>query len=213
VARGHNRRPTVAITFDDGYADNFSFAIPLLLRHDIPFTYFVASRNVLETHPFDHDVCAGTPLRPNSVEELRSMAAAGVEIGSHTRTHADLGTVSAESELRDQLLGSKDDLEDALDVEIRYFAFPFGLPVNMTTQAFRTAIEAGYHGVCSAYGAYNLPGDDPFHIRRIHADPEMIRLKNWLTIDRRKLTVSDPFDPGDYQVAPLQLITDGASHE
>ena len=40
--------------------------------------------------------------------------------------------------------------------------------------------------VCSAYGDYNFPGDDPFHIRRIHVD-DMLRLKNWGTIDPRRL--------------------------
>ena len=49
------------------------------------------------------------------------------------------------------------------------------------------ALEAGFDGVCSAYGGYNFPGDDPFHLRRIHGDPETIRLKNWLTLDPRKL--------------------------
>ena len=55
--------------------------------------------------------------------------------------------------------------------EVRYFAFPYGLPENMSTEAFRIARGAGYRGVCSAYGGYNFPGDDPFHIRRFHADP------------------------------------------
>jgi hypothetical protein len=48
------------------------------------------------------------------------------------------------------------------------------------------ARRAGYQGACSAYGGYNWPGDDHFHLQRIHADPEMLRLKNWLTIDPRK---------------------------
>jgi hypothetical protein len=51
------------------------------------------------------------------------------------------------------------------------------------------ARDAGYRGVCSAYGGYNFPGDDAFHLQRIHGDAEMIRLKNWITMDPRKLTV------------------------
>ena len=45
--------------------------------------------------------------------------------------------------------------------------------------------DAGYDGVCSAYGGYNFPGDDAFHLQRYHADPSLLRLKNWLTVDRR----------------------------
>ena len=51
----------------------------------------------------------------------------------------------------------------------------------------RLARECGYEGVCSAYGGYNFPGDDAFHLQRIHADDDMIRLKNWVTVDPRKL--------------------------
>ena len=54
-------------------------------------------------------------------------------------------------------------------------------------RVFQLAREAGFAGVCSAYGGYNVPGDDPFHLQRIHADPDIIRLKNWLTVDPRKL--------------------------
>ena len=49
------------------------------------------------------------------------------------------------------------------------------------------AKKAGYAGVCSAYGGYNFPGDDPFHLQRIAGDGTMIRLKNWVTLDPRKL--------------------------
>ena len=55
--------------------------------------------------------------------------------------------------------------------------------------AFRVAYEAGYDGVCSAYGGYNFPGDDPFHLRRIHADPEFIRLQE--LADDRSTQVAD----------------------
>ena len=82
---------------------------------------------------------------------------------------------------------------------MRYFAFPYGQHENLSADAFRVAVDAGYDGVCSAYGGYNFPGDDPFHIRRIHADPELIRLKNWLTVDPRKLEMQNDFDPGDYR--------------
>ncbi|MEM8864095.1 MAG: polysaccharide deacetylase family protein [Planctomycetota bacterium] len=198
IAAGANTRPTVALTFDDGYADNCEFALPLLLRKQLPATYFVSTDHVLGGMPFPHDVAAGLQLRPNSVEELRAMADAGIEIGAHTQSHADLGSPNSAGRLRDEIVGSKHKLEHALDREVRYFAFPFGLHANMTPEAFGIACQAGFAGVCSAYGAYNKPGDDPFHLQRIHADPEMTRLKNWLTIDPRKLNV-EAFDPGNYR--------------
>jgi hypothetical protein len=45
------------------------------------------------------------------------------------------------------------------------------------------AYEAGYEAVCSAYGGYNWPGDDAFHLQRICVDGPLIRMKNWVTVD------------------------------
>ncbi len=199
VAADENDRPTVCLTFDDGYADNCETAIPWLLERKIPFTYFVASDNLLSGKPFTHDVAAGCPLQPNTVEQICEMAAAGVEIGAHTRSHADLGKITDEQTLYDEIVGSKRDLEAIVDRSVRYFAFPFGLPENMSTQAFRIAFEAGLWGVCSAYGGYNLPGDDKFHLQRIHGDPQWARFRNWLTVDPRKLRQPKQFCPGDYR--------------
>jgi hypothetical protein len=97
-----------------------------------------------------------------------------------------------------EIAGCKCELEDAIHRPIRFFAFPYGLHENLSTQAFRVAREAGFEGVCSAYGGYNFPGDDAFHLRRFHADPEFVRFKNWLTIDPRKLRKHRDFIPGDY---------------
>lgn len=199
IAAEENDRPTVCITFDDGYADNCEQAVPWLLEHRFPFTYFVTSDHAQSGDPFEHDAKRGCPLTPNSVEQLRQMAAAGVEIGAHTRTHADLGKIALEAELFDEIVGSKRDLESLLDRPVRYFAFPFGLAENMSTAAFRIAFQAGLWGVCSAYGGYNMPGDDSFHLQRIHGDPQWSRFRNWLTVDPRKARRLQKFNPGDYR--------------
>jgi peptidoglycan/xylan/chitin deacetylase (PgdA/CDA1 family) len=186
LQEGVNHRPAICVTFDDGYADNCEFALPLLIRDRVPVTYFVSSQFVMKGTPFPHDIAAGSPLAPNTVEQLRSLAAAGVEIGAHTRTHADLGTVTDSSQLAEEIVGGRQDLEQAIGCPVRYFAFPYGLHANLNAAGFQLAKSAGFLGVCSAYGGYNKPGDDPFHLQRIHADPELIRLKNWLSVDPRK---------------------------
>jgi peptidoglycan/xylan/chitin deacetylase (PgdA/CDA1 family) len=194
VSAGVNARPAVCLTFDDGYGENMEFALPLLIDLGLPCTYFVASQFVLENQPFPHDVARGAPLRPNTLAELRELAAAGVEIGAHTRTHADLGQIHDRRQLRAEVIEAAHELEDAVASPIRYFAFPYGLHANLNAEAFQLARRAGYQGVCSGYGGYNLPGDDAFHLQRIHADPEMLRLKNWLTVDPRKLRAVRRFE-------------------
>jgi peptidoglycan/xylan/chitin deacetylase (PgdA/CDA1 family) len=200
IASGRNRFPTACITFDDGYADNLQNAVPLLLKNRIPFTYFVSTDHVLRNQPFPHDVQAGRPLAVNTLADLRDLAAAGVEIGAHTRSHADLGATLSIAELTDEIIGSKHELEDAIGRPIKYFAFPYGLHKNLSAIAFRIAYEARFAGVCSAYGGYNFPGDDAFHLRRFHADQEFIRFVNWMTVDPRKVRAQHDFDAGDYRI-------------
>jgi peptidoglycan/xylan/chitin deacetylase (PgdA/CDA1 family) len=201
IGSGVNRTPTATITFDDGYADNCRTAIPWLIEEKIPFTYFVASQHVLEGQPFAHDVRRGRPLAPNTPDEIRAMADAGVEIGAHTRRHVDLGPIDDAETLYDEIVGSKRDLEAITGRPVRYFAFPYGLHANLSPAAFATAFRAGYWGVCSAYGGYNLPGDDPFHIQRVHGDPSWARFRNWLTFDPRKQRRVERFRAGDYRLS------------
>ena len=199
IGSGKNSVPTVAITFDDGYADNCKAALPWLLDQQVPFTYFVTSENVLTGEPFEHDVQAGQCLKPNTPQQIRDLADAGVEIGCHSRSHVDLGAVDDPAVLHEQIIGARWELEDTIDRPVRYFAFPFGLPENLSNAAFEMAFKSGIWGVCSGYGGYNVPGDNPFHIRRIHGDPEWNRFKNWLTVDPRKFNNPQDFCPGDYR--------------
>lgn len=199
-------RASACITFDDGYAANCDHALPLLVRERIPCTYFVSNRFVLEQQPFPHDRLRGVPLAPNTLAQLREFAAAGIEIGAHTRNHADLGSVDDPDRLFDEVVTAGEELQAAVGRPVRYFSFPYGLPKNLNPRAFQLAFEAGYEGVCSAYGGYNLPGDDAFHLQRIHGDEGLLRLKNWMLLDPRKLRVPR----FDYESAALAERSVGA---
>jgi peptidoglycan/xylan/chitin deacetylase (PgdA/CDA1 family) len=207
IRSGLNDRPAVSITFDDGYAENFQRALPLLLDQGIPFTYFVTTHHVLTGAPFWHDVARRQPLAPNTIDQIRELAMAGVEIGAHTRTHPDLGRIRDSARLYDEVAGAKHELEAAIGTNVRYFAFPFGQVVNLNAEVFHLARSAGYEGVCSAYGGYNFPGDDAFHLQRIHADGEMVRFKNWLTVDSRKLNSVQRYDYGGSE--PAESVDSG----
>jgi peptidoglycan/xylan/chitin deacetylase (PgdA/CDA1 family) len=193
LRNGFNDRLAACITFDDGYSENCDQAIPFLIDQQIPCTYFVSSWHVLTGRRFAHDVAADCFALPSTLEQLRWMALAGIEIGAHTRTHADLGRITDDSKLCDEVVGAGEELQGAIGRPIRYFAFPFGMPQNLNARAFQIANEFGYEAVCSAYGDYNFPGDDAFHIRRIHAD-DMLQLKNWATINPRRLRTAYSFN-------------------
>lgn len=187
IRTGDNTRPTVSVTFDDGYSDNCRQAIPLLVAQRIPCTYFVTVHNVLTGQPFAHDLAQGQRFRPNTLEELRDMVEAGIEIGAHGYTHCDLGTVTDEARLHYEVVTAGEELQQRLHIPVRYFAFPFGHYAHLNSRAFDLAHQVGYEGVCSAYGGYNIPGDDAFHLQRIVGDEELIRLKNRTTVDPRKV--------------------------
>ncbi|WP_197529220.1 polysaccharide deacetylase family protein [Aeoliella mucimassa] len=194
IERGKNRRPTAVVTFDDGYADNMNFALPLLLERKIPVTYFVSTDYIRNGKPFPHDVELGQPLAPNTVDDIRRLAEAGIEIGAHTRSHANVAELDSQ-QLQHEIVGSKQDLELMLGREVRYFAFPYGQPQHLSGEAFQVAQQAGFAGVCSAYGGYNFPGSDSFHLERFHGDPEFVRFKHWLSVDAMKVFRSPSFDP------------------
>jgi peptidoglycan/xylan/chitin deacetylase (PgdA/CDA1 family) len=186
IRSGHNGRPCVSITFDDGYADNCRQALPLLLREKIPCTYFVCNEQIFGGQPFPHDRASGHRFAPNTIDELRQLASAGIEIGAHTRTHCDLGRIAQPERLFDEVVQAGEELQVALGRPVRYFAFPYGQLPNLNPQVFHLAYEAGFEAVCTAYGGVNYPGDDAFHLQRIAVDSNLLRLKNWVTLDPRK---------------------------
>lgn len=185
---GASRRPAVCITFDDGYESNCATALPLLIERRIPCTYFVAVANVVHGNYFQHDLARGDRFLPNTIQQLREMSRAGIEIGCHSRTHPNLGTLTDPAALYDEIVTARNDLEAALETRIRYFAFPYGFHANLSQAAFAVARQYGYQGVCSAYGGLNWPGDDAFHLQRRAVDGPVCRMKN--------RALHDPWRPG-----------------
>ena len=193
INSGNNSQPTLAITFDDGYAENSEFALPLLLERRIPVTYFVTVDNAIHQRPFAHDIQFGKALATNSIESLRAISMAGVEIGAHTRNHVDLGKLNDPVQLVDEVITSSRELANLVGRPIRYFAFPYGLRQNMNAAVFRLLKEEGFAGACTAMGSWNDIGGDAFQISRIHGDPSFARMKNWFCFDPRLASVV-PFD-------------------
>ncbi len=177
----------VAITFDDGYRENLDWALPELIQRKIPCTYFVTTGNVESQEPFKHDLDLGTPLQVHTKKEIQQLAEYGIEIGCHTDSHLDLGLQYSREELLSEIRDSRHKLQDWTGQSIDYFAFPYGLPNNISQAAIDIVLESGFKGFVSAYGGWNWPGEDDFHLQRIHGDPGIASLTNWLTLDPRKL--------------------------
>jgi len=160
-------RPIVAVTFDDGYRDNYENAFPALLRHRVPAGFFVSTGKIGLDGAFDHDLRRiGHGLPTMTWEQLREMQAAGYTIGSHTVSHLDCGSASLEL-VRSELHESRITLQQELGLERPIFAYPFGGRQNMTPQALDQVRAEGYVGCLSAFGGRNDGPIDPFDVRRV----------------------------------------------
>ena len=148
LARGERPRG-IAITFDDGYADNLRHALPVLTRLQLPATFFVSAGLLGQPMALDH---AALPL-VTAVELAELAAAPGVEIGSHALTHVSLpGLVPAD--LDRELAGSRALLEEVTRRPVRWLSYPFGAFDGPVQAAAR---RAGYAEAFSVWTADEGP--------------------------------------------------------
>ena len=129
-------RPVV-ITFDDGFADFHSEALPLLRHYDFTATVFVTSGWIADAEPRTAD---RRPARMLCWSQILEATAAGIEIGAHSHQHPQLDQL-APKRLHDELATSKAVLEDRLGITIPNLAYPFGYS---NARVRRMAREIGY---------------------------------------------------------------------
>ena len=156
----------VVITFDDGYQDNYDFAIPVLKSLGLPATFFLTSQFIgTEVVPW-WDRNQGFRHPWMTWGEVRHLHAEGFEIGAHTRTHANLAEICG-LEAREEICGSRRDMEEKLGAPVDLFAYPYGKENDISQDNREMIKEAGLRCCCSCYGGINTNNTDPFHLRRI----------------------------------------------
>ena len=170
LERGQPVHRRLAITFDDGYRDNYEHAAPVLERLGLPATFFVVTQWMSSDVVAWWDQDSRTPHPWMTWEQVRALRRRGFDIGAHTRTHADLGRVG-EAEARDEIVGARRDLERELGAPVDLFAYPYGRPDNLL-EPYRALVKAaGFRCCCSSFGGDNSAGTDPFRLRRIAVTP------------------------------------------
>ena len=246
------RRPRVAVTFDDGYADNLLAGGPILAAESMPTTVFVTSGSIGSERPLwplrleelfrlgeartdviDLDIARNvltirtprggsstgdlmaahdllTPLHPSitaeamqqlevhfggnvptgsrrmlSEQEVRAMAATDIfTVGSHTRTHAWLSALD-DTDLDNEVAGSKADLESLTGRPVTEFAYPFGTRISFGRSATHALRRAGFALACTTFDDPVAPGTSRYLVPRrpVHdwSGPEFEgRLLSWL---------------------------------
>ena len=174
----------IAITFDDAYTSVHTYAIPLLNELSWPCTIFVVTSEVGGSNAWD----AHAPRAPlMDADTLRSLAAAGHEIGSHSRTHRRIRGL-ADAAAHDELSASRAALEAIVRVPVESFAFPYG---SHDRRALDHVRDAGYNSACTLKRWANGRSSNPLRLGRMSVGGPMSAYtltaklcKLWLTPSR-----------------------------
>ena len=153
-------RPGVVLTFDDGFADIYDNAWPLLRDRGMPFTLYLATGYVGGTMHWEGST-AKAPGPALTWDQVREMAGSGLcTIGNHTETHARPEKLTpAEVDRCSEAVAAR--LGPA--VRPRHFAYTWGVEVPWMRQALRVRFRSAATGRLGR----NLPGCDPLALRRI----------------------------------------------
>jgi peptidoglycan/xylan/chitin deacetylase (PgdA/CDA1 family)/glycosyltransferase involved in cell wall biosynthesis len=160
----------VLLTFDDAYEALVEHAFPVLQEHGFTAAVFVVTGEIGGENSWDRND-GSSSIRCMSEEQIMRWSAEGIEFGAHTRTHADLTTLS-QSELEMEVAGSRDDLAAILGTAPLSFAYPFGY----YNDAARCCTEKAFQLAFTCDEGLNVSGTGPGLMRRTMVKPRDSRL-------------------------------------
>ena len=148
----HLRRKPIVITFDDGYRDVYRYASPVIERFEMhAISYLITER------------ISGDDRSFLSWKQVRRFEGRGVEIGSHTVSHAALTSLSNAGAM-DELVKSRKKLERKLDHRVPWLAYPYG---DYDGRIEALAKKAGYKlAVTTDWGSLQS-ASRPFALKRL----------------------------------------------
>jgi peptidoglycan/xylan/chitin deacetylase (PgdA/CDA1 family) len=160
--RGERRLPErpIIITFDDGYRSTRGVALPLLRKHGFTATIFLVAAYLGKTNGWD-PAALQEPLL--DAADIRALAAAGVEFGSHTATRARLTSLRPVEVLR-ELRTSREQLGGLLGRPVTVLCYPYGDYDRDTVQFAR---DAGYEAAVTTRRSMNGDATDLLALGRI----------------------------------------------
>ncbi len=184
--RGEQTGKVVGITFDDGYLNNLTHAMPVLQRYGFTSTCYFVSGRLGQTNVWDR--AAGvvqTPLM--TALELRRWRAGGQEVGAHTRHHARLTQLEIE-QCKGEIVVCKSELEALTDSPVRHFCYPYG---DMTRVHAEMVRDAGFDSATTTRRGRCRLAEDLMQLPRVPVLRSNVLALYWLKVatgyeDRRR---------------------------
>jgi peptidoglycan/xylan/chitin deacetylase (PgdA/CDA1 family) len=159
-----------AITFDDGFGDFASAAVPVLREFNFSATLFLPTAFISECggrRRFRDRDCLTWP-------EVRQILAAGIEVGSHTASHPTLTDLTWPA-IESEIALSKSEIESRLGCGVTSFSYPFAFPqldAAFCARLREALIRAGYRCCVTTEVGCAAPGDDPYRLKRLPVNEE-----------------------------------------
>jgi len=160
--RGEQRGKVVGITFDDGYLNNLTQALPVLQHHGFSSTCYCVSQRLGQSNLWDQsNGVAQTPLM--DAGQLRQWVAGGQEVGAHTRHHVSL-TACDEVDAKNEILPSKEELFAQIQQGVAHFCYPYG---QYDASHVAMARQAGFVSSTTTQRGRCVAGDDLMQLPRV----------------------------------------------
>lgn len=152
----------VAITLDDGFEDNYTQAFPLLQKHELPASIFLATGVIGGSNSWMKvgDFPERAMLNWGQIEEMSRYQ---VNFGAHTVSHAKLSELD-DSAAAEEISLSKHHIEEQLGQACNHFAYPYGLFAKQTPEIVK---NSGFKLACSTRSGFNNIERDPYLLHRI----------------------------------------------
>jgi peptidoglycan/xylan/chitin deacetylase (PgdA/CDA1 family) len=167
----------VVLTFDDGFRNFYTEALPILAEFGFTATVYLPTAFIKDER------CAFNETDCLTWSEVRECQKFGIRFGAHTVSHAklyDLPWPDIEAEVRD----CRSDIEAHLGKSVTSFAYPYAFP--QADQEFcgrlrETLVASGYQSCVTTIAGRVTTADDPYTLRRLPVngedDPELILAK------------------------------------
>ena len=158
-------RGGVILTFDDGYLDTLTAALPLLRRYDCRATCYVVSDRIGDHNRWDDGVGRERQALMTR-EQIGLWLEAGMEIGSHSCSHPWLDKL-AEADAAREIAESRAALQKTFGVAVDHFAYPFG---GLTAATVDEVKRCGYASAVTTRPGIARGGDDVHRLPRLIVD-------------------------------------------